>query len=153
MVALFRLIEISSGSITIDGVDIGQIGIKDLRSVLAVIPQDPVLFHGTIRSNLDPFGESTDADLWTALRRVHLIKDSCVTAPQFNLDQPVEDEGSNFSLGEKQLIVMARALIRRARIIIMDEATSSVDFETDAKTQDTLKRVLKGATLIVSLTQ
>jgi ATP-binding cassette, subfamily C (CFTR/MRP), member 1 len=150
MIALFRLVEICGGSITIDGIDISRIGLHCLRSALAIIPQDPVLFSGTIRSNLDPFRQITDADLWTALHRVHLIEDLKPVTSRFTLDQHVGDEGSNFSLGQRQLLALARALVKKARIIIMDEATSSVDFETDSKIQNTIKQEFKGATLLVS---
>jgi ATP-binding cassette, subfamily C (CFTR/MRP), member 1 len=159
MVALFRMVELSGGSITIDGVDISQIGLHDLRSAVAIIPQDPVLFQGTIRSNLDPFGKYDDAHLWESLRRVHLIGGDPGAPPsndsgeqsvsRFHLDQSVDDEGLNFSLGQRQLLAMARALVRKARIIVMDEATSSVDFEMDTKIQNTIKTEFKGATLLV----
>jgi ATP-binding cassette, subfamily C (CFTR/MRP), member 1 len=159
MVALFRMVELSGGYITIDGVDVSQIGLHDLRQALAIIPQDPVLFQGTIRSNLDPFGQYDDAHLWESLRRAHLIEEgeaqpsfpanSQEALSRFHLDQSVDDEGLNFSLGQRQLLAMARALVRRAKIIIMDEATSSVDFETDKKIQQTIKREFKGATLLV----
>jgi ATP-binding cassette, subfamily C (CFTR/MRP), member 1 len=157
MVALFRIVELSGGSITIDGLDISQMGLHDLRSSLAIIPQDPVLFQGTIRSNLDPFGQHDDAHLWESLRRAHLVEgelslarssDSDERLSRFHLDQSVDDEGLNFSLGQRQLLAMARALVRKARIIIMDEATSSVDFETDQKIQNTIKAEFKGATLL-----
>jgi ATP-binding cassette subfamily C (CFTR/MRP) protein 1 len=153
MVALFRLVELAGGSITIDGIDISQLGLYDVRSVIAIIPQDPVLFKGTIRTNLDPFGQLDDATLYQALRRVHLIDDENEKtgggAKKFTLDDPVGDEGSNFSLGQRQLLAMARALVRRAKIIVMDEATSSVDYETDANIQITIKEEFKGATLLV----
>jgi ATP-binding cassette, subfamily C (CFTR/MRP), member 1 len=150
-VALFRLVELTGGSITIDGIDISQLGLYDLRSVIAIIPQDPVLFKGTIRSNLDPFGQVDDSTLYQALRRVHLLDDETPDgkATRFTLDEPVGDEGANFSLGQRQLLAMARALVRQAKIIVMDEATSSVDYETDGKIQITIKEEFKGATLLV----
>jgi len=155
MVALFRLVEVAGGSITIDGIDISQLGLYDVRSVIAIIPQDPVLFKGTIRSNLDPFGQLDDVTLYEAIRRVHLLDDDTEdkerNAKRFTLDEPVGDEGANFSLGQRQLLAMARALVRRAKIIVMDEATSSVDYETDAKIQITIKQEFSGATLLVSL--
>jgi ATP-binding cassette, subfamily C (CFTR/MRP), member 1 len=155
VIALFRLVELSGGSITIDGVDISQIGLHELRSALAIIPQDPVLVQGTIRSNLDPFGESNDMELWRSLQRVHLIEEDAIIDSEetkrsrFNLDDNVGDEGLNFSLGQRQLLAMARALLRNAQIIIMDEATSSVDFETDFKIQNTIKQEFKDATVLV----
>src|SRR5271167_3440361 len=116
MVALFRIVELSGGSITIDGVDVSQIGLHDLRSALAIIPQDPVLFQGTIRSNLDPFGKYDDLHLWESLRRAHLVEGDLPptnasssgeqSLSRFDLDQSVDDEGLNFSLGQRQLLAM-----------------------------------------------
>jgi ABC-type multidrug transport system fused ATPase/permease subunit len=149
---LFRLVELAGGSINIDGLDISQLGLYDLRSVIAIIPQDPVLFKGTIRSNLDPFSQVGDSTLYQALRRVRLLDDETPNgnATRFTLDEPVGDEGANFSLGQRQLLAMARAFVRQAKIIVMDEATSSVDYETDSKIQITIKQEFKGATLLVS---
>lgn len=175
MSALFRLTELSGGTIQIDGVDISKIGLYDLRSRLAIIPQDPALFKGTIRSNLDPFNEHADLELWSALRRAYLIGEDTLgvdaetvlpepstgtTTPvtasdskprptnRLTLESPVDEEGLNFSLGQRQLMALARALVRDARIIVCDEATSSVDFETDQKIQRTMAQGFHGKTLL-----
>ncbi|KAI9834847.1 MAG: hypothetical protein M1819_002755 [Sarea resinae] len=152
MSTLFRLVEISGGSITIDGVDISKIGLHDLRSRLSIIPQDPTLFRGTVRSNLDPFNEHSDLELWSALRQSDLVTDD--SAPddkskgRVHLDGIVEDEGLNFSLGQRQLMALARALVRGSQIIVCDEATSSVDMETDQKIQHTIATGFRGKTLL-----
>ncbi|KAI1075235.1 ATP-binding cassette transporter protein YOR1-like protein [Whalleya microplaca] len=169
MSTLFRLVEISGGHITIDGVDISTIGLHDLRSRLAIIPQDPTLFRGTVRSNLDPFHEHTDLELWSALRQADLVPASdtgtgtAVTTAsptartdnnnankdsRIHLDSVVEEEGLNFSLGQRQLMALARALVRGSQIIVCDEATSSVDMETDAKIQATMAAGFRGRTLL-----
>ncbi|KAL1635190.1 ATP-binding cassette transporter yor1 [Neofusicoccum ribis] len=151
MSTLFRLVEISGGSITIDGVNISTIGLKDLRSRLAIIPQDPTLFRGTIRSNLDPFGEHTDLELWGALRQADLVgADARIDdrTQRIHLDSAVDEEGLNFSLGQRQLMALARALVRGAQIIVCDEATSSVDMETDQKIQRTIVEGFRGKTLL-----
>lgn len=152
MTTLFRLVELSGGSITIDGVDISQIGLHELRSRLAIIPQDPTLFRGTIRSNLDPFGEHTDLELWSALRQSDLVSDGASlddkSPGRIHLDGVVEEEGLNFSLGQRQLMALARALVRGSQIIVCDEATSSVDIETDQKIQQTMVTGFKGKTLL-----
>lgn len=138
MQSLFRMVEISGGSITIDGVNISTIGLADLRSQLSIIPQDPTLFQGTIRSNLDPYGDHTDLELSSALRQAGLIGEDG-GASGVSLDAPVEEEGLNFSLGQRQLMALARALVKGSRIVVCDEATSSVDFATDEKVQRTLE--------------
>lgn len=151
MSTLFRLIELSGGSIKIDGLDISTIGLADLRSRLAIIPQDPTLFKGTIRSNLDPFAEHSDLDLFNALRQadlIHVDKTMEDENGRIHLDTVVEDEGLNFSLGQRQLLALARALVRNAQIIVCDEATSSVDFETDQKIQRTIVSGFRGKTLL-----
>ncbi|KAI0810725.1 ABC transporter family protein [Xylaria sp. FL0064] len=152
MSTLFRLVEISGGHITIDGIDIATIGLHDLRSRLAIIPQDPTLFHGTVRSNLDPFSEHTDLELWSALRQADLVSaDASLNDKdpgRIHLDSVVEEDGLNFSLGQRQLMALARALVRGSRIIVCDEATSSVDMETDDKIQKTMAVGFKGRTLL-----
>ncbi|GAB7337580.1 hypothetical protein MBLNU457_g2890t1 [Dothideomycetes sp. NU457] len=153
MSTLFRLVEISGGQILIDGLDISKIGLKDLRSRLSIIPQDPTLFKGTIRSNLDPFNEHTDLELWSALRQADLVgetqsMDDKGPNTRINLDAQVEEEGLNFSLGQRQLMALARALVRGSQIIVCDEATSSVDFETDQKIQRTIVKGFAGKTLL-----
>ncbi|KAL8745735.1 MAG: hypothetical protein Q9190_002174 [Brigantiaea leucoxantha] len=157
MSTLFRLVELSDGSISIDGINIATVGLKDLRTRLAIIPQDPTLFRGTVRSNLDPFNEHTDLELWSALRQSDLIDaDANIDEKNNNgkshghvhLDGVVEEEGLNFSLGQRQLMALARALVRGAQIIVCDEATSSVDMETDQKIQKTIATGFRGKTLL-----
>ncbi|KAI4143311.1 MAG: hypothetical protein L6R39_004621 [Caloplaca ligustica] len=152
MSTLFRLVELSGGSISIDGINIATVGLKDLRTRLAIIPQDPTLFRGTIRSNLDPFNEHTDLELWSALRQSDLIDPEAnlddKSHGRIHLDGVVEEEGLNFSLGQRQLMALARALVRNAQIIVCDEATSSVDMETDQKIQRTIATGFKGKTLL-----
>ncbi|KAJ5579757.1 uncharacterized protein N7459_005742 [Penicillium hispanicum] len=175
MSALFRLSELSGGTIKIDDIDISTVGLHDLRSRLAIIPQDPALFKGTIRTNLDPFNEHADLELWSALRKAYLIGEDTlgpdteglhsgpgtgITTPatdsdakarppnHLTLESPVDEEGLNFSLGQRQLMALARALVRDARIIVCDEATSSVDFETDQKIQRTMAQGFQGRTLL-----
>lgn len=145
MQALFRLVELSGGSITIDGVNISKIGLHDLRSKLSIIPQDPALFKGTIRTNLDPFHEHGDDELWAALGQADLVDEQ--NQGGVSLDTPVDEEGLNFSLGQRQLVALARALVRGSKVIVCDEATSSVDFATDQKVQRTLES-LQGKTLL-----
>lgn len=152
MSTLFRLVELSSGSIIIDGIDISKMGLHDLRSRLAIIPQDPTLFKGTIRSNLDPFSEHTDLELWSALRQSDLVTETATiddkSPGRIHLDGIVEEEGLNFSLGQRQLMALARALVRQSKIIVCDEATSSVDMETDEKIQRTIRTGFAGKTLL-----
>jgi ABC-type multidrug transport system fused ATPase/permease subunit len=206
-ISLFRFMDPAGGTITIDGIDICKIGLQDLRSNLTIIPQDPILFKGTLRSNLDPFGEREDRELWEALRRSHLIPaesksivasaaaskrnsiefslnqaDDLLSVPseagpstggskspspsikpassdsanpngiidssKITLDTPVKENGSNFSQGQRQLIALARALVRQSKIIVMDEATASVDFETDLKIQLTIREEMADATIV-----
>lgn len=154
MSTLLRIVELLGGCITIDGIDISKVGLADLRSRLSIIPQDPTLFRGTIRSNLDPFNEHTDLELWSALRQADLVgEETPIDADlerkgRIHLDSAVEEEGLNFSLGQRQLMALARALVRGSQIIVCDEATSSVDMETDQKIQKTIQTAFGGKTLL-----
>uniref|UniRef100_A0A3N7H7C5 ABC-type xenobiotic transporter n=2 Tax=Populus trichocarpa TaxID=3694 RepID=A0A3N7H7C5_POPTR len=144
--ALFRIVELERGEITIDGCDITKFGLTDLRRALSIIPQSPVLFSGTVRFNLDPFSEHNDADLWKALERAHL-KDA-VRNSSFGLDAQVFG-GESFSVGQRQLLSLARALLRRSKILVLDEATSSVDVRIDALIQKTIREEFRSCTMLI----
>ncbi|KAL2671564.1 hypothetical protein Neosp_014154 [[Neocosmospora] mangrovei] len=160
--ALFRFLEARSGSISIDGVDISKISLSDLRSRLSIIPQHPVLFSGTIRSNLDPFGQLTDVQLYESLARVGLIQptaseDTDHSSPTSSnnsnifrdLSSPVSESGGNLSQGQQQLLCIARSLLANSKIVVLDEATSAIDVATDTLIQRNIREWFTDRTLVV----
>ncbi|KAF8884421.1 ATP-dependent bile acid permease [Gymnopilus junonius] len=150
--ALFRTVEVQRGKIEIDNYDIRDVGLDILRSRLALVPQDGTLFLGTLRENWIRKGWRTDAELISALQRVSLLPKSGKVDPvvesKFSLDSTVGDEGGNFSAGEKQLLALCRALVKNSKIIVLDEATSSVDVQTDATLQRTIQVEFASSTLL-----
>ncbi|KAF9126806.1 hypothetical protein BGW39_006340 [Mortierella sp. 14UC] len=149
--ALFRLVETMTGNppqrggISIDGVDISKIGVHDLRERMAIIPQEPFLFCGTLRFNLDPTNKHQDADIWNALEAAEIKR--LVEGLEGRLDAAVDDNGKNFSIGERQLISLARAILRRSKIIVMDEATANVDLQSDRMIQKAIHTQFEGSTV------
>lgn len=143
---IFRLVDIYKGHIYIDQVDIATISLEELRSKISIIPQDPVLFTGTMRYNLDPFSKYTDDELWQALSKVHMKNK--IISTEVGLDYMVEENGDNLSVGERQLVCMARAILRNNKILLLDEATASIDTETDAMIQLTIRSAFAECTVL-----
>ncbi|KDP25345.1 hypothetical protein JCGZ_20501 [Jatropha curcas] len=144
--ALFRLVEPTEGKIVVDGLDISTIGLHDLRSHFSIIPQDPTLFLGSVRYNLDPLSEHTDQEIWEVLEKCYLA--SAIQEKEDALDSLVAQDGTNWSMGQRQLFCLGRALLKRSRILVLDEATASIDNATDSILQKTIRTEFADCTVI-----
>uniref|UniRef100_A0A803VTG8 Multidrug resistance-associated protein 1 n=1 Tax=Ficedula albicollis TaxID=59894 RepID=A0A803VTG8_FICAL len=143
---LFRINEAAEGEIIIDGINIAKIGLHDLRFKITIIPQDPILFSGSLRMNLDPFDQHSDEDIWRSLELAHL-KNFVSSLPD-KLNHECAEGGENLSVGQRQLVCLARALLRKSKILVLDEATAAVDLETDKLIQSTIKSQFEGCTVL-----
>ncbi|XP_041011923.1 ABC transporter C family member 10-like isoform X2 [Juglans microcarpa x Juglans regia] len=145
--ALFRLVEPASGKITVDGLDVSKIGLHDLRSRLGIIPQDPTLFNGTVRYNLDPLSQHSDQEIWEVIGKCQLQES--LQEKGKGLESLVVEHGSNWSVGQRQLFCLGRVLLRRRRILMLDEATASIDNATDMILQKTIRTEFADHTVII----
>ncbi|NWT99412.1 MRP1 protein, partial [Urocynchramus pylzowi] len=143
---LFRINEAAEGEIIIDGINIAKIGLHDLRFKITIIPQDPILFSGSLRMNLDPFDQHSDEDIWRSLELAHL-KNFVSSLPD-KLNHECAEGGENLSVGQRQLVCLARALLRKSKILVLDEATAAVDLETDKLIQSTIKSQFEECTVL-----
>ncbi|KAF3448656.1 hypothetical protein FNV43_RR09369 [Rhamnella rubrinervis] len=144
--ALFRLVEPAEGRIIVDGIDISTIGLHDLRANLGIIPQDPTLFSGSVRYNLDPLSQYTDQEIWEVLVKCQLRR--AVEEKEDGLDSSVVQDGSNWSMGQRQLFCLGRALLKRSKVLVLDEATASIDSATDSILQKTIRNEFGDCTVI-----